>query len=354
MAPNFVRTQRSWISIRALVGVALISSLGACSDGETIQDPVPTTNTVDTIGGLWAAVTELPLAVQEAAVAVYREKIYVVGGEGIVNVIGAGPLCCGGYATVQRYDPVTNTTERLGDLPQERDRLALAVLDDTLYAIGGQFNNPAMAGGTVATVWVYLPDTDDWVERTPLPEPRNGAAAVAANGQLFVIGGVDGASRAAGDSIVIYDPATGLWRHGAPLLGGLVNATAHFVNGLVYVVGGHGPTSTFDRSSTVYTYDPATDGWATVTITPGSNHSYSSAVLGGRLHLIGGRSDSPAASEFHRVFDFTTGEFLQAPELLRARRDHRSVVVGDALYVLTGSLENEQNPTATVDMYRLP
>ena len=77
MAPNFVRTQRSWISIRALVGVALISSLGACSDGETIQDPVPTTNTVDTIGGLWAAVAELPLAVQEAAVAVYREKIKV-------------------------------------------------------------------------------------------------------------------------------------------------------------------------------------------------------------------------------------------------------------------------------------
>lgn len=353
MVSHLVRTQRRWTSIRALAAVALIAGLAACSDGDVIQDPTPTTNTVDSIGGLWASAPALPVAVQEAGVAVYRDKIYVVGGEGLVDIPGTGPICCAGYKTVQRYDPATNAAVRLGDLPEERDRLTLGVLSDTLFAIGGSFNNVGMAGGTVATVWAYLPDSDEWVERTPLPEPRSGATAVAANGQLFLLGGADGLDRVAGDSIVIYDPATGLWRHGAPIVGGLVNATAHYVNGLVYVVGGHGPNSSFDGSNTVYTYDPATDSWANVTITPGTNYAYASALLAGRLHLVGGRADTPAAQPFHRVYDFATGEFLQARELRQARRDHRSVVVGQALYVLTGSLAGDVDPSATMDVYRL-
>ena len=307
-----------------------------------------------TLDGIWSAGAALPVGVQNAAVAVYRGEIYVAGGAGSVFIPEIGEVCCASYATVQRYDPATSRWELLGDLPEEREQMALGVVGDTLYAMGGTLTPVAQIGGARATMWAYLAETDEWVERNPLPLPRRGASAVSAFGLLLVIGGEGDAGRVSADSIAIYDPATGLWRHGAPVPLGIVCAVAHEIDGVVYVVGGYYPSTLgASTSSTVFSYDPVRDSWTAITETPGSENMFGSAVLNGRVHLVGGRGDGFAPSEYHRAYDLTTREWLQPPDLRGPRRDHAVVALNDRLYVLTGVRVSVEFPTPEMDVFEL-
>ena len=344
-------------AVRVLQLAALTWVVGACSDG--VQElPLPQdtgTGELATLDGAWGVVAALPVGVQDVGVAVYRGQIYVVGGAGVVTVPDAtgtsSQLCCAAYATVQRYDPTTNAWTQLADLPEVRRSLALGVVGDTLYAVGGIRDHVGQPGGTEATLWAYLPETDEWAERTPLPEPRSGATAVSVLGQLYVIGGISaGFTRIPGDSIAIYDPATALWRHAAPVPGGIVDAVAHNVDGLVYLIGGNDPINLSDGSRSILTYDPAGDTWATLIDTPGFNEMFRSAVLNGRLHLVGGLMPG---GEYHRVYDIASGEWLKAPDLRSPRRDHAAVALNARLYLIGGLDGVTDNPTTTVHVFNL-
>ncbi len=348
---------RSWApTVRTLQAAALCWAVGACSDGNQIQNPQPTVTIpeLDTLPGSWTRAPQMPVAVEEAAVAVYQGLIYVVGGAGLVTVPDTvrGPvieLCCIGYATVQRYDPASGQWEQLGDLPQERQRMAIAVVGDTMYAAGGISDV-----GSHSTLWAYLPDADEWVERPSLPQPRWGASAASALGRLYIIGGEDAGSRVAADSMAIYDPATGSWRLGARVPGGIVGATVHNIDGMLYVVGGSEPgTFGSDASHRILAFDPLGETWTTVTETPGLGTLFASAVLNGRIHLVGGRSQGGAPADYHRIYDVATAQWFQTRGPRNPRFDHATVVVGGRLYLLTGIQGQQQDPTADVDVFEL-
>lgn len=64
-------------------------------------------------------------------VAALEHHIYVVGGYN-----GAQQL-----ASVERYDPETNTWEFCRPMSIARSALSLAVIDNKLYAIGNKYNS---------------------------------------------------------------------------------------------------------------------------------------------------------------------------------------------------------------------
>ena len=355
MISKIVRGVRRWSNqcqnwahtVRILQAAALCWAVAACSGADQIQNPPVTIAELDSLQGMWTRAPRMPVAVQEASVAVYRGLIYVVGGAGIVAI--PPNLCCDGYATVQRYDPASGQWEQLGDLPQDRWRMAIAVVGDTMYAAGGI----STVGGQ-ATLWAYLPDADEWVERPPLPQTRWGASAASALGRLYVIGGQDAGGRIAADSIAIYDPATGAWRLAARVPGGIAGATTHNIDGVLYVVGGFDPaTLGSDPSHRILAFDPVGETWTTVTETPGIGILFASAVLNGRIHLVGGRSDGGAPGDYHRIYDLVADQWFQARGPRDPRFDHASVVVGGRLYVLTGVQGQQQDPTTEMDVFEL-
>ena len=346
---------QSWaLSVRNTLQTAVLwGAVGACSSEDQIQNPSVTIAELDPLLGTWTAAAAAPVSVQDAAVAVFRGQIYVVGGEGTILEDDLGEVCCVSYATVQRYDPPSNQWEQLRDLPEWRERMALAVVGDTMYAAGGMFSTLGHVGGAQSTLWAYLPEADEWVERPSLPKPRWGASAASVLGRLYVIGGQDKGGRVAADSIAIYDPATGSWRLTTPVPGGIVEATTHNINGILYVVGGSKLGAFGDGYHRILAFNPVDETWTTVTDTPGLEESFASAVLNGRIHLVGGRRQGGSAADYHRIYDLVADQWFQARGPRDPRSDHASVVVGGRLYVLTGVQGQQQDPTADVDVFKL-
>src|SRR2546421_249104 len=70
-------------------------------------------------------------------------------------------------------------------MPTGRYLLGVAAVNGTLYAVGG-FNG---AGDYVATVEVYDPVTNTWTTQAPMPTARWALGVAAVNGTLYAVGG---------------------------------------------------------------------------------------------------------------------------------------------------------------------
>lgn len=141
-------------------------------DGRTVSAFTPSTKT-------WATVTTLPTdRVSYAVVAGGDGRIYVIGGDQ-----GGGTQEVG---TVEAYTPSTNTWDTVASMPTARYDLAAALgPDGKIYAIGGRTASPVGLGN----VEVYTPSTNTWATAPSMPTPRHLFQAVAANGNIYAMGG---------------------------------------------------------------------------------------------------------------------------------------------------------------------
>jgi hypothetical protein len=125
----------------------------------------------------------------------------------------------GGYHGTGRYDPHPEDPD--DERKAEEDR---------------QYARHALAG-----VECYDPAADNWMERAPMPLPRqNMSAALGADGRIYVIGGFESYSGSTPQKDVqIYDPRTDRWVEGpslnTPRGDHAVVATP---DGKIYVIGG--------------------------------------------------------------------------------------------------------------------
>ncbi len=119
-------------------------------------------------------------------------KIYAIGG----YTIGGDRV-----ASMESYDPAANTWSARASMSGARAGMAAAVINNTIYVVGGV----AVAGGgrsiPLNTVEAYDAVTDTWTTKAPMLTARSAPAAAAVNGTLYVIGG-DGTG-----SVEVYDPA---------------------------------------------------------------------------------------------------------------------------------------------------
>ncbi|MGI8601366.1 MAG: Kelch repeat-containing protein [Verrucomicrobiales bacterium] len=76
------------------------------------------------------------------------------------------------------------TWQTLAPMPSKRQELATAVLDGKIYVIGGY----DIDGNSTATVEVYDPDTDTWASADPIPFAVNHNSAAVAAGKLYSFG----------------------------------------------------------------------------------------------------------------------------------------------------------------------
>ena len=99
----------------------------------------------------------------------------------------------GGYsteklATVQEYDPATNSWALRASMPTARDvQVVVAATNGKIYAIGGHLN-----GQSLRTVEVYDPATNTWTTGLDLPTARDNFSSSVVDGTIYAIGGWDG------------------------------------------------------------------------------------------------------------------------------------------------------------------
>jgi N-acetylneuraminic acid mutarotase len=109
------------------------------------------------------------------------------------------------------------------------------------------------------------------------------------NDTLFVVGGFveDGASGVTG-SLVAYDPITDVWSSRSPMPTPRASGMSAVVNGKLYILGGY----TVDGLTTVVeVYDPATDTWVSAEALSQARYQAFSGVIDGSVYLFGGYLD---------------------------------------------------------------
>ncbi|MFQ6125369.1 MAG: LamG-like jellyroll fold domain-containing protein [Candidatus Heimdallarchaeota archaeon] len=116
-------------------------------------------------------------------------------------------------------------------MPTPRADLAVAVVNERIYAIGG-FNGIQ----NLATMEEYNPATDTWRSRAPMPTARGWLAATAVNGKIYVLGGWDGTNYL--PTVEEYDPTTDTWRRRAPMPTHRYGLAMAAVGGRIFAIGG--------------------------------------------------------------------------------------------------------------------
>lgn len=209
-----------------------IASFGAARAGDHVyvfgghvgRAHVHTTeNTVGTFlrlrvptGREWEVLAEGPPLQGTALAAGPDGSVYRIGGMRAHNRPG-DPEDMHSTASVQRYEPATNTWSDCTPLPEARSSHDAVVLGDVLYVAGGW----QLAGGGEGT-WLSTAWRADLTRQPlvwePLPAPpfqRRACAAAAFGGHIAVLGGIEG--RKPSRAVALYDPATATWSPGPDL-----------------------------------------------------------------------------------------------------------------------------------------
>jgi N-acetylneuraminic acid mutarotase len=218
-----------------------------------------------------------------------------------------------------------------GTLPEAGFNAPAAVyMNGRIYVIGGF---KTITNSPLDQVLVYDIAAKTWSNAAPLPEPRGGHAAVVLDGKIHVMGG--GNSQRTLEFHSMYDPATDTWTDLAPLPRSEGSPAAAVLDGKIYAIGGRSGSSDFGD---VYIYDPATDVWSTgPSIEP--RGTAGAVAYCGTIFVFGGESQAQ-----HQVLNSVLMLNLEAnawepiKPMPTARNYARAVVIGDAVYVVGGSL----------------
>jgi hypothetical protein len=126
------------------------------------QEAVTATERYDACPRLWATMAPLLQPRGYVQAAELNDKLYVVGG--VDRVISDTYQV---HNETWVYDPIDNTWSRAANFPQTLGGVALAVVNNRLYAFGG-FDARGPNGGDVADTYVYNPATNSWSNAAPL------------------------------------------------------------------------------------------------------------------------------------------------------------------------------------------
>jgi N-acetylneuraminic acid mutarotase len=313
------------------------------------QAPAPMTPTA---ASPWVNLAPFPNPSEEVLGATAGGKLYVFAG----LAPGWKPK-----AMVQEFDPAANSWSQKKPMPFPSHHVAFTSLNDKIYAFGG-FKLPDSgppAWEPIANAWEYDPAADSWKELAPMPTRRGAAAAVVANGKIYVTGGANSLPGVTENGIhpqrphnVVatveeYDPATNSWRERRSLLVPRNHHTAASIGDKVYVIGGRIGAAFISGGSNnidlVEMYDPAADLWTPRDKMPTRRSAIGSGVYKGRIIVVGGEfQDRFQFSAYRAVeaYDAATNQWSILPSMRYPRHGLAVGVVGNRLYAVSGDAQS--------------
>lgn len=183
------------------------------------------------------------------------------------------------------------------------------VLDGKGYVAGGYNGSNA-----VAEVWMYDPETDEWMARQSLPSARRHGTSWTMNGKGYVVCGFNGSSVRT-NTLYEYDPVTDTWNVRAPLPGEARYGSHGFAIGSNgYVGGGNIGSASGPFLSDMWRYDSANNDWVEIEGIPGlPRYGATSWVVAGKGYVQGGCASNMDFTTQLWQFDPTTSEWSLKP-----------------------------------------
>ena len=220
----------------------------------------------------WRRLPDLPVAVNHAAAAASRGRLYVVGG---YSAGFAGKLR-------RAFVYAVGVWHELPQPPAARAAAGAAIAGGKLYVAGGR--GPT---GLAQKMLVYDIARSRW-STMPGPIPREHLAVTAAGGRIYVLGGRKAGYDTNLKAFESYSPSSGLWRRLPPLPSPRGGTGAAAAAGTIVSVGGEEPAGTI---GTVYGFDLARARWRALPSLPTPRHGLGVAAVGKRVYVIGGGTE---------------------------------------------------------------
>jgi N-acetylneuraminic acid mutarotase len=188
---------------------------------------------------------------------------------------------------------------------------------------------------TVAVMPAFAQTSDYWTEKAPLPYAAGSTYGNVAvwNGKIYAV--------LAGNTLVVYDPASDSWANVTALPAGVNSETIASCNNKFYVFSVNQGVLVGDRTEVVNVYDPQTGAWETAAAKPGTAvQDIQADVVNGKIYLIGGLVVSGIyAYSFYSsnwVYDPAPDSWSQTAPMPLGVSDYASCVVDDQIYVIGG------------------
>jgi len=283
----------------------------------------------DPVTESWSTVTPMPTARNELAAAVVDGKIYVIGG------VSAGDK-------VEIYDPVTDTWSTAAPMPTKRIAMGATAVNGKIYVVGGCAEGSPDPCDGLATLEIYDPATDTWTTGAPMSTGRDGLGVAALDGKIYAVGGSDGNTPIASGEV--YDPATNSWTPIASMPTARTQLRLAAVNGLLYAIGGEARIDgKVTVLSTVEIYDPTIDSWTSAPPMIEARGGHGVAVVNETLYALGGFDTSNAALSTIEAFS----SIAPAADLAVTNTDSPDPVTVDNNLIYTIRVTNNGPDDAT-------
>lgn len=269
------------------------------------------------------------------------------------------------------FDVATGNWTEKQRMPRPAHHVMVAPLGGKTYVFGGFVGSEASGEKTAETgwqpiddSWVFDPATGEWSLLASMPSPRGAGWAVALDGKIFVIGGVqandrnDPAAPISPNSpqrvlgtVEEYDPASDTWHRRSPMPTARNHFIAEAVDGKIYAVGGRlgaAHITVADDTNVIEAYDPANDQWLDKGRAPIRRSGMASGVLDGKIYVAGDEyQDWEGAKAFWAVqaYDPAIEHWENLPRMRVAHHGCAAGLVGNNLHVVGGGFQSDGMPT---------
>lgn len=306
-------------------------------------------------------VASLPLGLASAGIAYWGDYIYVAGGSRYPSSWTKEI-----YAARAIEDGVPDPWTETSSMPVSLGCHQAVASDTHVYAISGR----ALGGPYTDRLWpgvLYAPILDsgelgDWTETVPLPDARLYHAAVFYGDSIYVAGGfgTGGTSQTTvWRSRVRPDGSLEAWETLTPLPEWVWGHSLVVHDNYLYCIyGAATEPMKWPTESPVYSAPILADGtlgdWTKASMLPKGLRLDVSAVVNGRLYVIGGEWLSKLVYSAPLAPNGGLGEWSRQTDLPCGTRCHSVAVFDGALYVMGGEMELFRAPQYYPSVYDLP
>jgi len=316
------------------VALSVFLNVGlACGDPTVAPSAEPEDDAEEkALPGTWTSLAQMPNARNHLTAAALNDVVYVAGGN-------AGPLNLAPPTAVLAYLPASDTWRTVGHLTRGVRSPGMAATNNRIHVIGGFRDNPFEA---TSLVQIFDPQLGTVTIGPPMPTRRGAPAVAVLDGRIHVIGGMmDDEYDVMGVLVTAheaFDPMSRTWSAHAPLpvVSQLHGAVA--LDGKIYVAAGM-------SDGRIHVYDAALNAWSVAAPASSDRPWFNRAIAahGGKIYFFGGAQLpatcclGPSPRQTARRFDPHTAMWEQLAPMPTARFGHAVAVVGDVFYVIGGS-----------------
>jgi len=228
-----------------------------------------------------------------------------------------------------KFDPCYESWQELAPMNVPRSELGLALLDGSVYAVGGWEGSHRLD-----SVERFNQSSNSWSMIASLKMAVTSPAVVSLDGLLYVTGGAVLEDGDGIDLVQCFDPKANAWKELQPMLIPRSGSAACSLNGYLYVIGGwHAST---ENTNKVERYDPQKDEWETVASLNERRYRPGVAVIDGSIYVCGGEEGWDRYHDTIERYDAESDQWLVVGEMpssrswlscvaLQIKKDHSSV-----------------------------